>query len=244
VSSVALLTAAAGAGYGKAMLPSQPGPDLVPSLAAEGPFGAPDPPRRARQRADRRRRLLAAGLASFADLGFGQTTVRDITGRADLGHGTFYQYFRSKEDLLLALVAECVSAIEPRLDPPGTDAAELPRGLARGILGVLTWFEEHRGVLLALREAVYLDEAILTAWEPARDRLGAWVGAYLDRGKDLGLARGLGRDRAIDLTLNLLIGVAYEATLNRRYGREVDLTSLAEETAAYCANALFRLPEG
>jgi len=58
--------------------------------------------RRERQSADRRERLFRAALDLFARKGFAETTVEDITNAADLGKGTFFNYFPSKEHILLA----------------------------------------------------------------------------------------------------------------------------------------------
>jgi len=63
----------------------------------------PEPPtRRERHSAERRERLFRAALELFARKGFAETTVEDITNAADLGKGTFFNYFPSKEHILLA----------------------------------------------------------------------------------------------------------------------------------------------
>jgi AcrR family transcriptional regulator len=60
------------------------------------------PNRRERQSAERRERLFRSALDLFARKGFAETTVEDITNAADLGKGTFFNYFPSKEHILLA----------------------------------------------------------------------------------------------------------------------------------------------
>jgi AcrR family transcriptional regulator len=46
--------------------------------------------------------LFRAALNLFAQKGFGETTVEDITNAADVGKGTFFNYFPSKDHLLVA----------------------------------------------------------------------------------------------------------------------------------------------
>ena len=58
--------------------------------------------RRERQSVERRERLFRAAMELFARKGFAETTVEDITNAADLGKGTFFNYFPSKEHILLA----------------------------------------------------------------------------------------------------------------------------------------------
>jgi AcrR family transcriptional regulator len=60
------------------------------------------PNRRERQSLERRERLFRSALDLFARKGFAETTVEDITNAADLGKGTFFNYFPSKEHILLA----------------------------------------------------------------------------------------------------------------------------------------------
>jgi TetR/AcrR family transcriptional repressor of nem operon len=51
----------------------------------------------------RRADLLAAGESLFVTKGIAATTLEDITSGAGVSKGLFYQYFRSKEELVLAL---------------------------------------------------------------------------------------------------------------------------------------------
>src|SRR5216683_512284 len=60
-----------------------------------------NPSRRQRRSADIRERLFGAALQLFAQKGFAETTVEDITEAADVGKGTFFNYFPSKDHTLL-----------------------------------------------------------------------------------------------------------------------------------------------
>src|SRR5216683_1954195 len=59
-----------------------------------------NPSRRQRRSADIRERLFGAALQLFAQKGFAETTVEDITEAADVGKGTFFNYFPSKDHIL------------------------------------------------------------------------------------------------------------------------------------------------
>ena len=60
------------------------------------------PDRRQRRSSQTRERLFRAALDLFARRGFADTTVEDITNAADVGKGTFFNYFPSKDHMLLA----------------------------------------------------------------------------------------------------------------------------------------------
>jgi len=72
--------------------------------------------RRERRSAEIRERLFRAALDLFAKNGFAETTVEDITNAADVGKGTFFNYFPSKDHILLAFgemqLAKLEAAIE------------------------------------------------------------------------------------------------------------------------------------
>jgi len=60
---------------------------------------------RERQKVKRRRDILDAAAGLFKRDGFSSASIEEIAGNAGLSAGTVYNYFPSKGDLLLALVA-------------------------------------------------------------------------------------------------------------------------------------------
>jgi AcrR family transcriptional regulator len=59
----------------------------------------------------KRERLKAAGLALFGEKGYENTSINEIARRAKLAVGSFYQHFRSKRQLLLALMDELLEKL-------------------------------------------------------------------------------------------------------------------------------------
>jgi AcrR family transcriptional regulator len=62
--------------------------------------------RREERKAENRAKLLAAARKVFAEKGLGAATARDIVRETDLATGTFYNYFRDKEQVFQALLEE------------------------------------------------------------------------------------------------------------------------------------------
>ncbi|WP_424187133.1 TetR/AcrR family transcriptional regulator [Actinokineospora sp. G85] len=60
-------------------------------------------------------RMIDAAFALFEERGYDQTTVEDITDRAQVGRTTFFRTFRSKEDVIFPDRDALLSAIEARL---------------------------------------------------------------------------------------------------------------------------------
>src|SRR5580692_919915 len=71
--------------------------------------------RRERRRIETRERIYRAALRIFAQRGYLDTTVEDITEAADVGKGTFFNYFPTKEHVLATYGDERLAAIERAL---------------------------------------------------------------------------------------------------------------------------------
>jgi AcrR family transcriptional regulator len=82
------------------------------SSSQRQPSPAPGPDRRQRRSAEIRERLFRAALEQFAIKGFAETTVEDITNAADVGKGTFFNYFPSKEHILVAFSDMQIARLE------------------------------------------------------------------------------------------------------------------------------------
>jgi len=71
--------------------------------------------KREQTKAQNRELILEAARGVFAELGYGAATVRDIIRATPLASGTFYNYFKSKEEIYQAIRDEVALAIRPRL---------------------------------------------------------------------------------------------------------------------------------
>jgi AcrR family transcriptional regulator len=72
--------------------------------------------RRERHRAETREKLFRAALLLFAERGYQETTIEAITEAADVGKGTFFNYFPTKEHVLATFGDERIAAIERAVD--------------------------------------------------------------------------------------------------------------------------------
>ncbi len=71
--------------------------------------------KRERTKVANRQAILAAARRVFAQLGYEAATVRDIIRGTDLASGTFYNYFRSKEEVFEALADDGARRFKPLL---------------------------------------------------------------------------------------------------------------------------------
>jgi AcrR family transcriptional regulator len=79
-------------------------------------------------RAARRGQILQAAWKCFARKGFHATSMADVIGEAGLSAGAVYLYFRSKDEIIVAVAGQVFAGIEDRLltflagDPPPSPA--------------------------------------------------------------------------------------------------------------------------
>ena len=64
---------------------------------------------------DKRRRILAAAQEVFAEQGFDAARMEEVARRARVGKGTLYNYYESKEDLLIHAVIASMEEVRERI---------------------------------------------------------------------------------------------------------------------------------
>ncbi len=110
------------------------------------------PSRVERRKVRTRKALLDVSLELFYEKGIYWTKIEDITERADIGKGTFYQYFTTKEELLEVLLQQGLEAL---LTQTQTAITNLPHGrplLTNIIQAQLDFHIEHKEYLLLFHQ--------------------------------------------------------------------------------------------
>ena len=108
----------------------------------------PPPTRSDRRRQRRRQSLIDAARTVIAGQGI-HFTVADVTEAADVGIGSFYTYFRDKEELLEAAVWEDLQQLG---DPTAPEVANLPSPERARVLlfQAYAFVDTHRGLMAAV----------------------------------------------------------------------------------------------
>ena len=64
----------------------------------------------------RRRQIITSAIKIFGEKGFQNATIAEIAKDAGIGDATIYEYFKSKEDLLLAIPVEITKELIPQIN--------------------------------------------------------------------------------------------------------------------------------
>jgi len=155
--------------------PALPAPDYAAWLPARPPSGRPASGRRLRSQGEETvRKLLDAGRRTFASMGYAAARIDDVVAAAGISHGTFYLYFRNKEDLLHRLAIECGTELDSLtaslndLDEPTAAALE------EWVDSFLDAYERHSSVIRVWLERRDLDPLMQAL---ANDKLGGLAAA-------------------------------------------------------------------
>jgi AcrR family transcriptional regulator len=148
---------------------------------------------------DTRDRILDAALDLFSEHGFDGTTLQQIADRVGLTKAALYHHFRSKDDLLEALVMPAIVELDGLLD-----GYEASLGTRAGNRGFVRDYLEH--LLRHRRLVAYIFRDVATIAHPVissgnRERLArvesALVGTELDFNEQVRVAMALGGMQAV-----------------------------------------------
>ncbi len=184
------------------------------------------------RRADRRERLIAAGLQEFGTAGYRATSVKVICARAGLTERYFYEEFNDREGILIAVfdhVIEIVSAAA--FDAARAAAPQESARLRAGIHGFLSALSED-----PRRARVQLIEVVGQSAELERRRFAAMhtFAAFIESmGRELNPDRSYRPGSPSHAVVMALVGgtnhLAVEWTLG---GLEMELDDLVETLVA------------
>ena len=147
------------------------------------------PDRRQRRSAEIRERLFRAALALFADKGFAETTVEDITNAADVGKGTFFNYFPSKDHILLAFGELQLGKLQEAVNTARRTNEPMPHFLRA--LGVRMTQEPTRNpeIIRALLQAYLSTSQVREAMIDLQNRVHALHTQMIQLGQERGEIR-------------------------------------------------------
>ena len=86
---------------------------------------------------DKRRRILAAAQEVFGEQGFDAARMDEVARRARVGKGTLYNYYESKEDLLIHAVIASMEEVRERIATAVDPSPEEPIRSVEEVLRML-----------------------------------------------------------------------------------------------------------
>ncbi len=101
---------------------------------------------RARQKADRNRRILEAATTLFREQGYDSARIEDIAEMAEVSVGTLYNYYQNKGDILVATVSMEVTEV---LEAGERIVANPPLSVIEALGALINQYYDHSLVYLS-----------------------------------------------------------------------------------------------
>ena len=106
--------------------------------------------KRQQNKANNRSLIIDAGIKVFLEKGISNATVRDIIRKTSLASGTFYNYFKSKEEVLIAALDESAIEIGQELRSQRKDAKNLEEFIYSQINPFFEFARDHSELFMIM----------------------------------------------------------------------------------------------
>ena len=137
----------------------------------------------------RERQILDAAEALLVTRGYADMTVGDIAAAAGLTRGALYFYFASKQDVLIALVARTVQALQEKSAAASTSTGPVEEVVSTTLERTAQLWREHGPVMRAAVDLSSTVPDIDQLWTGTADVFAEAIAAVLERA---GIPRGDG----------------------------------------------------
>ncbi len=164
------------------------------------------PTRRERRAALRRSQILDAAETVFAARGYHGATTREIAQAADVSEGTLYNYFASKRDLFIGLMANRAGALVESIADVRADSVE--GAMVQLLAGQFTRMRTQRHFRLFLQEARLDPELRHALVEDVLPRISQEVERLMRGLMDAGVMRRIDPEIANWTVLSAVVGLA------------------------------------
>ncbi len=188
----------------------------------------------------RREEILDAAVKLFARGGYGETDTQALADSLQIGKGTIYRYFPSKEALFLAAVDRGMHRAGESIDASLTGLCEPLEIIRAAVNAYLNFFDRHPEIveLLIQERAHFKDRKQPTYFEHREANIGRWQELFRSL-IAAGRVRDLSPARITDVTSDLLYGAMFT---NYFAGRRRPLSEQADDILDLIFNGI--LSEG
>ena len=175
----------------------------------------------------RRQQILDAAAPVFAQHGYGNTDVQFVADALQVGKGTVYRYFPSKEALFLAAVDRGMQRLTERFAAEVYTIAEPLERMEHALRVYLDFFREHPEYveLLILERAEFRDRKKPTYFEHRDAHVHRWHELFRNL-----IAEGRMRDVSVERTAEVLNDLVYGTMFTNYFAtRDEPIEAQAEQ---------------
>lgn len=162
-----------------------------------------------------RERILDSASALFSEKQFDSVRIDEVAARAQVGKGSVYRNFKSKEQLYATVVIKSFVQLQQQVREALRDARSTRDQVTTIVTHTLRFFRDRREFSALMRDPRALPRAQERAFRKEREKLALMLAEVLARGMDSGSIRSDIAPRvAAESTLGMIRGL-------NRHGREL-----------------------
>ena len=129
---------------------------------------------------DTRLAILRCAAEVFSERPYHEVLTDEISARLQIGKGTLYRYFSSKEELYFASIVDGLQGLQGAIDETLSRNAPLERTIEALVRTFISYFWERRDFFVLLyRHEAKLDPTERAEWQKGREALVSTVGQRL-----------------------------------------------------------------
>ena len=198
--------------------------------------------RKIREFERREREILSAALKLFSGERWESVTVTQIAKQADIGKGTVYKHFASKDEIYARLALDFFNGLleRSRQVPIGDDPAVNMREAFRDALLYHMEHQEYSNVRQYVFRAGFwerLSKTYVEAFEKLDSEFGAWANEGIERGMEAGEFH-VQPLQTVRMGLDALFNGAVNQLWGNRCWMEVDPNTYIEQIVDFAMNSL------
>ena len=165
---------------------------------------------------ERQDAILVTAEALLAERGFDDISIEDLARGAGISRPTFYFYFASKDEVLLALLDRVITEVEHRVGGLPRDFDSDPAGAWTRSIGMFVEvFVAHRGVATAAIAARARNDEVRVLWSKSMQSWADFSTDVIRSEQARGAAPGGIDAHDLAVSLNLMNERVITAVLNK-----------------------------
>lgn len=165
---------------------------------------------------ERQDAILVTAEALLAERGFDDISIEDLARGAGISRPTFYFYFASKDEVLLALLDRVITEVEHRVGGLPRDFESDPTGAWTRSIGMFVEvFVAHRGVATAAIAARSRNDEVRVLWSKSMQSWADFSTEVIRSEQARGAAPGGIDAHDLAVSLNLMNERVITAVLNK-----------------------------
>jgi TetR/AcrR family fatty acid metabolism transcriptional regulator len=182
----------------------------------------------------RKEQILKVAERMFSMQGYHETFVEDIIKEAKIGKGTYYRYFKNKEDIYITLLKKVLIGWEEHafINPvqmKSDNISDLFKELIKRSLEFFAENDDLCNIYLCVNRGN--DELFKPFINRFEKQMLEHISTYLKEGIKLGFVR---KDLNIELTSNIIAGAYlrvgyYYFVQNKNRSRKIDMDELSDD---------------